>query len=569
MNAEAGLQLSDLAGIVRRRVAVMGGVALAVFLVFYWVAMALPNEYESYATVLVEPQSVAPELVKAGVRESDLNERLHLMTAEILSRPRLSRLIDDLHLYEDESQYLLREEVISMMRDNLRVEPVIPELETGRFRPEYEINQFQIHFRDDDARVARNVAQALADDFIEEHIDARVKLSQKSLEFVDAERTRLAERIAGVENQIKQVKADNAGKLPEDVPSNQQQLARLGAELADARRRLALARSDETFFRSQSNTARELSVGVDDANPERRIQLLELALKDFNARGYTEKHPDVIKSKLELEQVRALVEERRKVASERDPADAPATFAQQNAEAEAQRAGLRRESEAGEIEQLEGAVARVEARLAETPAVAEQLGALEREYRHLFASYQEFSDKRLNASVQADLERRQLGEQFRVLEQAFEGLGPVSPNRLLIIALGTIFGLALGAAVGVLLEAVDPAVHDAHGLQASLRIPVLASIPQIWLEADRARMRRRRLRAVFATAAVVGFALVGGAANYVWVNGSPMAVPQAPEGAAPPPTASAPEPPALPAPELPALPGPELPAPEPAAAVEP
>ena len=73
MNAEAGFQLSDLAGIVQRRVAVMGGVALVVFLVFYWVAMALPNQYESYATVLVEPQSVAPELVKAGVREI-LNE---------------------------------------------------------------------------------------------------------------------------------------------------------------------------------------------------------------------------------------------------------------------------------------------------------------------------------------------------------------------------------------------------------------------------------------------------------------------------------------------------------------
>ena len=58
----------------------------------YWLAMALPNEYSSYATVLVEPQAVSPQLVKAGVSSSDLNERLHLMTAQILSRPRLSLL---------------------------------------------------------------------------------------------------------------------------------------------------------------------------------------------------------------------------------------------------------------------------------------------------------------------------------------------------------------------------------------------------------------------------------------------------------------------------------------------
>jgi polysaccharide chain length determinant protein (PEP-CTERM system associated) len=495
---------------------------------------------------------VAPELVKAGVRESDLTERLHLMTAEILSRPRLSRMIDDLGLYKEESQYLLREEVISMMRDNLRVEPVIPELESGRFRQDFEISQFRIHFRADDAKVARDVANALANDFISEHIDARVKTSQKSLEFVDSERERLSERIAAVEDRIKQVKAENAGKLPEDVPSNQQQLAHLSAQVADARRRLGLARSDETFFRSQSATVRELSVGVDDANPERRMQLLELALRDFASRGFTEKHPDVVKTKLELEEIRGLIDQRRKEADERDPDDAPVTFAQQSAEAEAQRAGLRVRSEEQEIEQIEAAIVRVEARLAETPAVAEQLAALEREYRHLFASYQEFSDKRQNASVQADLERRQLGEQFRVLEQAFIGRGPVSPNRLLIVALGTVFGLALGAAVGVLLEAVDPAVHDAHALQATLRIPVLASIPQIWLEADRARLRRSRLRAAFGTAVLVAFALVGGAANYVWVNGSPIrgaldggAGAPAP-GIATPPAAAAP-PPAEPA----------------------
>ena len=61
--------------------------------------------------------------------------------------------------------------------------------------------------------------------------------------------------------------------------------------------------------------------------------------------------------------------------------------------------------------------------------MAEQLEALEREYKHLFESYQEFSDKQLEAAVQANLERRQLGEQFRVLEAAFLAPAPTSPNR--------------------------------------------------------------------------------------------------------------------------------------------
>jgi hypothetical protein len=126
--------------------------------------------------------------------------------------------------------------------------------------------------------------------------------------------------------------------------------------------------------------------------------------------------------------------------------------------------------------------------------------------------------------VQANLERRQLGEQFRVLEAAFLAPEPAAPNRIVIIVIGMIFGLAMGGGLGIVLEAVDASIHEARQLQASLNIPVLASIPQIWFESDRLKQRRARLRTAAATAALVMFALVGGAANYVWVNGMPVRI---------------------------------------------
>jgi hypothetical protein len=170
--------------------------------------------------------------------------------------------------------------------------------------------------------------------------------------------------------------------------------------------------------------------------------------------------------------------------------------------------------------------------LGEAPAVAEQLEALERDYKHLFESYQEYSNKQLEASVQANLERRQLAEQFRVLEVAFMAPEPTSPNRPAIVILGLVFALAIGGAVGILLEAIDPSVHTARQLQSSLRLPVLAAIPQIWLESDRASQRRSRVRGALATVAVTAFALVGGAVNYVWVNGAGSSA-AAQEGAPP------------------------------------
>jgi uncharacterized protein involved in exopolysaccharide biosynthesis len=109
MNVESGFQLSDVSGFVRRRAKHMLAVTGVITLAAYWLAMALPNEYESSSTILVEPQSVNKELVEAGIPESDLNARLHLMSAQILSRARLSRIIDDLKLYQEQSNSRVRE----------------------------------------------------------------------------------------------------------------------------------------------------------------------------------------------------------------------------------------------------------------------------------------------------------------------------------------------------------------------------------------------------------------------------------------------------------------------------
>ena len=549
MQVEPTLQLSDLRGIARRRARIVLGVALCVALAAYWLAMALPNEYESYATVLVEPQAVDPDLVEAGVAQTDLNRRLHLMTAQILSRPRLSRVIDDLGLYQDESRYLVRDEVINTMRDQIKVEPVIPELQQKQVtRGDFEIDQFRIAFRDDDPVVARDVAQRLANDFIQEHISVRVRTSQKSVEFVEAEVNRLAQEIRGVEERIAQLKASNSGRLPDDMAANQRQLERILESLADARREVATARSDESFFRSQSATARELLSGERNDSPEARKRTLELLLAEFQSRGFTDKHPDVVRARAEL----AALEKSIAVAKA-EAAAGPGSLAEHSADAEARRAELRRAHAEEEIDRLEQKATEVQELLAQAPEIAKQLDELQREYQHLFLSYQDFSNRRLEAGVQADLERRQLGEQFRVLEAAFLAPAPSSPNRLIIVVIGVVLGFAMGSAIGVVLEAADTTVHTPRQLQTRFNLPVLAAIPQIWLESDRLQLRRQRLRTVGGLTAVTLFALIGGAANYWWVNGgraspdrgavaAPAPAPAASAGAAGEATAPAAEP---------------------------
>jgi polysaccharide chain length determinant protein (PEP-CTERM system associated) len=518
MNVEGGIQLADMWSIARRRVKLTAATALGVALVIYWIAMALPNQYESYGTVLVTPQTVDPALVAAGVPESDLNNRLYLMTAQILSRGRLSKIISDFDLYVDESQYMVRDQIIDLMRDHVDVAPVLPELGqgVGRRNSDEEINQFRIAFTHRDARIAMQVAQRLSNDFIEQHIESRITLSQKSLEFIDDELARLAERIREIEGRVADVKNANPGRLPEDMTATQRRLERLMTDMAFAQRSLAEAISDEAFFRSQINNA-PMSIG--EMTPQNRLKSLDLLIAEYRAKGFTDKHPDVVKTKLEIETLKQSIA--RGELESADGADRILSYSQQSAEAERRRAALRKVAAEDELVRLQAAADELQMQLAQTPAVAELLDGLEREYRHLFDSYQDFSNRQLEAMVQAQLERRQLGEQFRVLEAAFVAPEATSPNRLLIFILGSFFAVAVGIGVGIMRESLDSSLHSARQLQTATSIPVLAAIPKILLEADLAALRRSRIKTTLAAAFVICFALVGGAANYVWVNGAP------------------------------------------------
>jgi hypothetical protein len=215
-----------------------------------------------------------------------------------------------------------------------------------------------------------------------------------------------------------------------------------------------------------------------------------------------------------MEQVRSRIER----GDEESEADAPTSVAEQQARNEAQRAALRVESAQKEVERLQGEMDRAQQRLANTPRVAEQLDALLREYAQLTASYNDFSIKRLDAAVAANMERRQKGEQFRVLEPAYPPPDPTSPNRPLILALGLMLGIGAGAGIALLLDAADSSYHDARQLQSSLRIPVLSSIPSVLLEADRQKQRRRNLRDAVAAALVGGAVLATSLVGYVVVN---------------------------------------------------
>ncbi len=517
MDSEQGIQLDDLKRILQRRSKLLGVVLVAGVLLSTFVAAVLPNQYESRATLLIEPQTISSKLVEPNLSDTELNSRLHLISMQILSRGRLSRVIDEFDVYPELEDELTREEIIEKMRSAISVAPVLSDLEArvGIRSADMNINTFQLNYRHRNRDIAAAVTNRLANDFVEEHIKERAEMSGDTSEFIEAELQRLSARIAELEQKISTVKSLNIGRLPEDLQSNQSQNERLVQNIRDTQRELAIAASDEAFYRQQV-----LVGGADflkwqnEDTPEKRLEQMRLALNEAQARGLTDKHPDVIKYRQEIAQLESNIE-----GSHQD--DRPLSIAQENARAEQQRAGLRSNSAKAELERLQLQQRDLEARLAETPKVAEQLAAYEREYQHLFDSYQQYSTKRLEAGVAADMESRQKGEKFRVLEAAVPTPEPASPNRPVILVIGTVLGLLAGAGLALLAEITDLSFHDPRSLQSRLGIPVLAAVPPVVLESDRLFSRARRMRQALGAVAVTSVVLVASLAGNWIVNGPP------------------------------------------------
>jgi len=514
MNVERGFQLQDLRGVLRRRAPLMGTVTLGAVLLSILIAGWLPNQYSARTTLLVEPQVISEDILKAGVRKSDLNQRLHIMTMQILSRGRLSKIIDDMKLYPKESEKWTREDVIDYMRKHIRIEPVLPELEQGTLRrtQDIEINTFRLFFITDRPDTAAMVANRLANDFIEEHIKERVQVSGDTSEFIEAELNRLDTRIQQVDARMAQLKAENTGRLPEDLQANQTLLERAIDSLRFAQRDLSVAESDEGFYKQQSLIAPGLPVAGAETNPGLRREIIQQEIEEYKSRGYTDEHPDVIAAKAQLDAIKKRIGDASATGS-------PLSLAQQNAESEQRRASIRAEAAREEIKRLNEQIDDLQARIAGTPRVHEQMDALELESKQLGDSYREFSNKRLDANVAANMERRQKGEQFRILEAAYPPTEPSSPYRLVIVLVGLLLGMAMGAGSAILAESADTSFHEASSLQAALHIPVLASIPAILLDPERALLRRRRIRTFAYVAAASGIVLLAAAGGYTYNNG--------------------------------------------------
>jgi uncharacterized protein involved in exopolysaccharide biosynthesis len=146
-----------------------------------------------------------------------------------------------------------------------------------------------------------------------------------------------------------------------------------------------------------------------------------------------------------------------------------------------------------EQKRLQAQIGLYQGRVALSPAVEEQYKGLTRDYETAQKFYNDLLAKKSESQMATDMERRQQGEQMRLINPASLPDKPSFPNRLLFAGGGLALGLSLGMTLALWLEIRDKSIRTESDVLAVLELPLLVSMP--WLGTDdESRSKLGRLR---------------------------------------------------------------------------
>src|SRR5262249_51812005 len=112
------------------------------------------------------------------------------------------------------------------------------------------------------------------------------------------------------------------------------------------------------------------------------------------------------------------------------PADIQAASSRMEVESQIKANKMEIENRQKAIQELQRRIDEYQARLNLTPVREQQLAGLTRNYEQSRRNYEQLLAKRDQSEMATDLEKRQEGEQFRILDPPNLPQKPYSPNRL-------------------------------------------------------------------------------------------------------------------------------------------
>jgi succinoglycan biosynthesis transport protein ExoP len=535
--------------------------ALVVLVIAILVAWLMPAVYESSSTILIEEQQIPQEFVRSTVT-GFAEQRIQSLSQQILSRVKLWEIVNQFNLYPELREKLTREEILGMMRENIKLETISADMggQKGGRRPSQAAVTiaFSIAYRGKNPGTVQKVSGTLASLYLEQNLKTREAQAQSTTQFLEAELKQLQENLQVLGDKITAFKGQHEGLLPEQQAFNRQQETRLELEIKQLDNNIRQVEERKIYMEGQIATVNPdtsfSGSGEKIMSPADRLKGLELYLVDLQSK-FSPDHPDIRKVRREIDELKKLgaTTGGSAVARSKKLSQLKAELAEKQGKYSEQHPEIKKlKNEIARLEQEPKSVSRPQTttvpenpvfiglttqiqaadtdlrafrsqqaslkdkvqlyrqRLEEAPKVEQEYMALARDYQNAHSKHQEVMNKILEARISEGMEEHQKGEKFTLIDPASFPEKPVSPKRWLIFLAGVFCSVVAGLGTVALAETMDHSVKNSDDLARLTGLPVLGSIIRIETSEDITRARRKR-RLIWA---VTGFSLLMGLALF-------------------------------------------------------
>ena len=492
--------------------ALAGGIAAAII---------LPKSYEASTLIFVRPQKVPSSYVQSLVTE-DLSTRINTISQQILSRTNLEKIINQFILFMGPGQEdMFMEDKVNSLRGSISIDLHA----RGRRK---EADAFSISFTGKNPEVITRVVNGLAALFINENLKVREARAAGTSEFLEQQLETMRKRLESVEQKLRDYRKQHRGELPEQLESNLRALDRLQMQLNEKQKSLRSAKDRMIILDNQIKTTKEMMKPAETITvTEESGEALTLAqMKQHLVQlqtAYTDRHPDVIRLKSRIAEMEAKINSGEIDATQ--STNLPSAGSRVNNQAVSQyNEQMRQRTELNlEIRNLNSDIAKIDSEIQEyqrrvenTPKREEELLTFRRDYQNIQESYNSLLNRQLEAQIAVNMEKKQKGEQFQIIDRAQVPRNPVSPDMKKLFLITIALGLGLGGGLIFLVDYFDSSFKRAQDVEKTLGINVLATIPRIYQTKD---FRRRKLRKVMTVCSLLVTAcLLGSFAAIIFIG---------------------------------------------------
>jgi len=299
-NGEIGL--SDARRVLRRFWWILPITTVLLGAIGLGAALVLPKKYTSQTMVLVEQPTIGPDYVKPVVTE-DLNHRLASMQEQVLSRTGLQPIIEKFGLYPKD-----RDRVhIDALVERLRSAVVIKPMEATPGTQTHQLPGFYVNVTYDNPRTAQQICTEITSMILAQNAGDRQKQVRVTTDFLSQQLEEAKQSLDAQDAKLAQFKRQYLGSLPEEEQTNLNILTGMNTQLEANTQALSRAQQDKAFTESLLNQQeanwKASQIGQNPVTAEQQLGALEDQLTSLQAR-YTPDHPDVIKLKNQIEELK-------------------------------------------------------------------------------------------------------------------------------------------------------------------------------------------------------------------------------------------------------------------------